>query len=478
MKHHLNYIAGTWVPASQGGCTPVTNPATGEVIGHVPDSTVDDAHRAITAARAAFGPFRDLLALERADLLWALHGQIQRHAKDLAALVTEEQGKPLDEAKAEIGMSAAYVRWYAEEARRIAGEGIASAWRGRHLMTLRQPVGVVAAITPWNFPSSMLARKIAPALAAGCTVIAKPAPQTPFSGLAWGALCDAAGLPPGVVNILTGDGATLGGALMAHEDVRKITFTGSTAVGKILIAQSAATVKKLSMELGGNAPFIVFDDADLESAVAGAIAAKFRNAGQTCVCANRIYVQDGIHDAFLSRFVAAVQALRLGPGTAPGVEIGPLIDRAAVEKVAACVQDARAHGATVLTGGAALDRPGHFFAPTVLSDVTDTMLCARHEIFGPVAPVMRFATEAEVVARANDLRAGLAGYVYTRDLGRAFRMSQALDCGIVGVNEGVVTTEVAPFGGVKESGSGREGGREGVEDYLETKYVCIGGLGA
>lgn len=478
MKQDLNYIAGTWVPASDGARAAVTNPANGSVIGHVPESTVADTNRAIAAAHTAFQSFRKLLVLERADLLWSLHRQIMRHAKELAALLIEEQGKPQAEAQAEIGMSAAYVRWYAEEARRITGEGIASAWHGRNLMTLRQPVGVVAAITPWNFPSSMLARKIAPALAAGCTVVAKPAPQTPFSGLAWGLLCEEAGLPPGVVNILSGDGATIGGALMAHEDVRKITFTGSTAVGKILISQSAQTVKKVSMELGGNAPFIVFDDADLDAAVAGAIAAKFRNAGQTCVCANRIYLQAGIHDAFLERFVAAVQNLKVGPGTEAGVEVGPLIDAAAIAKVERCISDARTHGATVLAGGDRMAGSGHFFAPTVLADVTDTMLCASQEIFGPVAPVLRFSSEAEVVARANGVRAGLAGYVYTRDLGRAFRLSEALECGIVGVNEGVVTTEVAPFGGVKESGSGREGGREGIADYLETKYVCMGGLDA
>lgn len=477
MKQDLNYIAGTWVAASDGARAVVMNPTNGTVIGYVPQSTAADTNHAVAAAKMAFESFRKLLAIERADLLWSLHSQVIRHAKELAELLTEEQGKPLAESQTEIAMSAAYLRWFAEEARRIAGEGIASAWQNRHLMTLRQPVGVVAAITPWNFPSSMLARKIAPALAAGCTVVAKPAPQTPLSGLAWGMLCEAAGIPPGVVNILTGDGATIGGALMAHEDVRKITFTGSTAVGKILIAQSAATVKKVSMELGGNAPFIVFDDADLDAAVEGAIAAKFRNAGQTCVCANRIYVQAGIHDAFVDRFVAAVQRLKVGPGTEAGVHVGPLIDAAAVAKVALCISDARNHGARLITGGDRIDGPGHFFAPTVLSGVTDAMLCARQEIFGPVAPVLHFTTEHEVVSRANDTRAGLAGYVYTRDLGRAFRVSDALECGIVGVNEGVITTEVAPFGGVKESGTGREGGREGVEDYLETKYVCMGGLG-
>ncbi len=477
MKRALNYIAGTWVPASNGARMAVTNPADGSVIGHVPDSTAADTNRAIAAAQAAFGPFRDLLAVERADLLLSLHAQILQNADNLSALLTEEQGKPLAESRAEIGMSAAYVRWYAEEARRIGGEGIASPWRDRQLLTLRQPVGVVAAITPWNFPSSMLARKLAPALAAGCTVVAKPAPQTPLSGLAWGVLCDAAGLPPGVVNIVTGDAAAIGGALMAHDDVRKITFTGSTAVGKILIAQSAATVKKLSMELGGNAPFIVFDDADLEAAVMGAIAAKFRNAGQTCVCANRIYVHDGIYDAFIARFVTAVKALKVGSGTQADADLGPLIDDAAVEKVSLCIADARNRGAKLLTGGMRIDGPGHFFAPTVLCDVTDEMVCAQHEIFGPVAPILRFSSESEVVTRANRVRTGLAGYVYTRDLGRAFRMAQALECGIVGVNEGVVTTEVAPFGGVKESGNGREGGREGIAEYLETKYVCMGGLG-
>lgn len=478
MKQELNYIAGTWVPASDSARAEVINPANGKVIGHVPESTVADTNHAIAAAHTAFQSFRRLLAVERSDLLWSLHDQITRRAKELAELITEEQGKPRAEAQAEIAMSAAYVRWFAEEARRISGEGIASPWHGRHLMTLRQPVGVVAAITPWNFPSSMLARKIAPALAAGCTVVAKPAPQTPFSGLAWGVMCQDAGLPPGVVNILTGNGATIGGALMAHEDVRKITFTGSTTVGKILIAQSAQTVKKVSMELGGNAPFIVFDDADLDAAVKGAIAAKFRNAGQTCVCANRIYLQAGIHDAFVQQFTAVVQSLTVGPGTDPGAEIGPLINASAVSKTEGYISDALLKGATLVTGGTRIESSGHFFAPTVLAQVTESMLCAQQEIFGPVAPILRFTSEEEVVVRANSMRAGLAGYVYTQDLGRAFRLSQALECGIVGVNEGVVTTEVAPFGGVKESGSGREGGREGISDYLETKYVCMGGLDA
>jgi succinate-semialdehyde dehydrogenase/glutarate-semialdehyde dehydrogenase len=476
MRREQNFIAGAWASASDGSVSAVTNPATGRIIGHVPVSTIHDVEAAISAASSAFENFRSLTASARADHLLALHAEILRNAADLAELLTEEQGKPLAEARAEIGMSAAYVRWYAEEARRVGGEIIASPWPDRRLLVTRHPVGVVAAITPWNFPSSMLARKIAPALAAGCTVVAKPAPQTPFSALAWGVLCQSAGLPPGVVNIVTGDAALIGGAFMESADVRKVTFTGSTAVGKLLTAQAASTLKKVSMELGGNAPFIIFDDADLHAAVAGAIAAKFRNTGQTCVCANRIYVQRGIHDAFLANFAIAVRALKVGSGISADSDQGPLIDSAAVEKVERYIEDALSHGATLETGGARIAGPGSFFAPTVISNAKDTMLCAQNEVFGPLAPVLRFDTEREVLSRANAVEAGLAAYVYTKDLGRAFRMSQGLDYGIVGINEGVVTTEVAPFGGMKQSGTGREGGRQGIEDYLETKYVCMGGL--
>ena len=420
MKRDANFIGGAWRSAENGQSCPVTNPATGAIIGRVPESGAADANAAVAAASEAFARFRETTAAERADMLIALHDAIRAHTEDLAAILTEEQGKPLREARAEIGMSAAYVRWFAEEARRVYGRVIPSPWKGRRLMSLRQPVGVVAAITPWNFPSSMLARKIAPALAAGCTVVAKPASQTPFSALAWGVLAERAGLPAGVLNIVTGPPREVGGAFLSHPAVRKITFTGSTPVGRILLQQAGESVKKVSMELGGNAPFIVFEDADLDAAVEGALAAKFRNSGQTCVCSNRIYVQEGIHDAFVARLAERIAELRVGEGTEDGVEQGPLIDEAALEKVAGMVADAKRRGGRVMIGGQRLDRPGHFFAPTLIEGATADMACARDEIFGPVAPVFRFATEAEAIAMANDTEYGLAAYFYTRDLARRF----------------------------------------------------------
>jgi len=478
MKHEALYIDGQWVKADGGGVIPVVNPANGEEIGMVPDAGRAETRRAIAAAEAAFGAFSRTTAAERAAMLHGLADLILERREDLARLLTEEQGKPLAESRGEIGMSAAYVRWFAEEARRIYGEIIPSPWESRQLFAMREPVGVVAAITPWNFPSSMLARKIAPALAAGCTVVAKPASQTPFSGLAWGALCAEAGFPKGVVNIVTGGAREIGAELCENPAVRKLTFTGSTAVGKALLAQAAGTVKTVSMELGGNAPFIVFDDADLDAAVAGGIAAKFRNSGQTCVCTNRFYVQDGIYDAFMEKFVAAVEDLTVGDGLEEGVEQGPLIDVKALEKVEEFVADAAAHGGRVIAGGERHALGGTFYQPTVVAEASEAMKLAREEVFGPVAPVFRFATEEEAVARANATEYGLAAYFYTRDLGRAFRVSRGLEYGIVGVNEGLVTTEVAPFGGYKHSGIGREGSRHGITDYLEIKYVSMGGLGA
>ena len=472
------YIAGAWCDAQSGGTLDVDNPATGAAIGTIANGGAAETRRAIEAAHTAFLSFSKTTAGERAEMLRRLHQQILENQEELAQILTREQGKPLAEARGEIGMSAAYVLWFAEEARRVYGEIIPSPWHGRRLLATRQPVGVVGAITPWNFPSSMLARKIAPALAAGCTIVCKPATQTPYSGLAWGELCARAGFPAGVVNVVTGSAREIGGELTGNPLVRKITFTGSTEVGKVLLAQAAGTVKKVSMELGGNAPFIVFDDADIDRAVEGGINAKFRNTGQTCVCTNRFYVQAGIYDEFVERLSRATQKLRVGPGTEQGVELGPLIDSPSLGKVEALLADAVGKGGQVVTGGQRHELGGNFFEPTVIAEASAALRFSREELFGPLAPVFRFETEEEAVRLANDTEYGLACYFYTRDLGRAFRVSEALDYGIVGVNEGLVTTEVAPFGGVKESGMGREGSRHGIEDYLEVKYVCMGGLDA
>lgn len=477
LRRDRNFIAGSWVSAGSGAVEPVLDPASGEKVGEVPISSAQDAHAAVDAACKGLETMRGLTAAERADLLFALHDRVLDHKEALAELLTAEQGKPLVEARAEIGMSAAYLRWYAEEARRLYGRTIPSPWPDRELVATHQPVGVVAAITPWNFPSSMLARKIAPALAAGCSVVAKPAPQTPLSALAWGALAEEAGLPAGALNIVTGPAEEIGDVFLSREEVRKLTFTGSTGVGKLLLARAAATVKKVSMELGGNAPFLVFDDADLDRSVDGAIDAKFRNTGQTCVCANRVLVQDGIYDDFVERLAEKAAALKVGPGKEPGVEQGPMIDEAALGKVEDMVADALEKGGRIVTGGRRVGPVGRFFEPTVIADAKGNMRCASEEIFGPVAPVFRFSSETEGVAQANATEFGLAAYAYTRDLGRAHRVAASLDYGIVGINEGIVTTEVAPFGGTKHSGLGREGGTEGITDYLETKYVCYGGLG-
>jgi succinate-semialdehyde dehydrogenase/glutarate-semialdehyde dehydrogenase len=477
LRREANLIDGEWVGADSGKTIEVINPANGERLGTVPQSGKAETRRAIEAAHRAFDSFRRTTAAERAKMLRALHDAIMDNQEGLAELLTLEQGKPLAEAKGEIGMSAAYVLWFAEEARRVYGDVIPSPWPDRRILVTKEPVGVVAAITPWNFPSSMLSRKIGPALAAGCTAVVKPASQTPYSGLAWGALCEEVGIPKGVINVVTGSASEIGTELAENPLVRKISFTGSTEVGKILLRQAAGTVKKVSMELGGNAPFLVFDDADLERAVTGAMAAKYRNAGQTCVCTNRFYVQAGIYDAFVEKLASASKDLRVGSGLEDGVQQGPLIDDRAVEKVEGFIADAEAKGGRVVVGGKRHALGRSFFEPTVIADATQDMRFSREEIFGPVAPVFRFDTEEEAVRLANDTEFGLACYFYTQDLGRAFRVSEGLKYGLVGINEGVITTEVAPFGGMKESGVGREGSRYGMDEYLDVKYVCVGGLG-
>lgn len=476
-RKELNVIGGDWVSADSGETFEVTNPATGETIGTVPMSGKAETKRAITAAHEAFLTFRKTSAKDRARLLRRLRKLIIEHQEPLAQLLSAEQGKPIAEARAEVRMSASYVMWFAEEARRIYGDTVPSPWADRRIMVTKEPVGVVGAITPWNFPSSMLARKIAPALAAGCTIVCKPAEATPYSGLAWGVLCAKAGIPAGVVNILTGDPVEIGKELTANPLVRKITFTGSTRVGKILLKQSVPTVKKVSMELGGNAPFIVFNDADIDRAVEGAIAAKYRNSGQTCVCTNRLYVQSKIYNKFVEKLVEATEAMKVGQANEEGVVQGPLINEAAVEKCEDFVADAVAKGGKVATGGKRHELGHGFFQPTVITNAKQRMKFSKEEIFGPIAPVYKFRTEEEVIELANNTEYGLACYFYTQDLGRTFRVSEALEYGLVGVNEGIITTVEAPFGGVKESGIGKEGGHQGIQDYLEEKYVCIGGLG-
>ncbi len=471
-------IGGEWVKDSSAGePIAVVDPATGRLLGTVPNAGRAETARAIEAADAAFPAWREKTAAERADHLRRLAQLITDNKEDLARILTAEQGKPLAEARGEVGMSAAYVQWFAEEGRRIYGDVIPSPWQNRRILVTKDPVGVVGAITPWNFPSSMIARKLGAALAAGCTIVIKPASQTPYSALAWGVLCEEAGIPAGVVNILTGAARQIGAELTSNPLVKKITFTGSTEVGKQLAEQAARTMKKVSMELGGNAPFIVFDDADLDRAVEGAMVAKYRNAGQTCVCTNRFLVQEGIYDAFAERLARASAAMKVGNGFEEGVVQGPLIDERAVAKVEEHIADALAKGGRLLTGGRRHQGlGGNFFEPTVIADATPAMAVAREETFGPLAPLFRFRDEAEAVRLANDTEYGLACYFYTRDLGRAFRVSEALEYGLVGINEGLITTEVAPFGGVKESGVGREGSKYGIDDYVNIKYVCVGGL--
>ena len=470
-------IGGAWRDAADGARFAVDNPANAETVGHAPRCTAADVERAVDAAHTAFAGWRDTPAKTRAQLLRRWFELILAHRDDLAAIMVSEQGKPLDEARGEIDYAASFIEWFAEEARRVYGDVVPSPWTERRILTLRQPVGVAALITPWNFPAAMLTRKAGAALAAGCTVVAKPASQTPFTALALAELAQRAGMPPGVLNVVTGDAETIGRVLTSHPRVRKVSFTGSTAVGKTLLAQSAATLKHVSLELGGNAPFIVFDDADLDAAVAGALASKYRNSGQTCVCANRVLVQDAVFDAFAEKFAGAAARLKVGNGFEAGVEIGPLINVAALQKVEAHIADALTHGATLLAGGSRHALGGQFFQPTVLRDCTPGMQVCRDETFGPVAPLIRFAGEAEAIRMANDTEFGLAAYAYTRDLGRAWRLAEALDYGMVGINAGLISTAEAAFGGVKQSGLGREGGRSGIGEYLESKYVSLGGLG-
>jgi succinate-semialdehyde dehydrogenase/glutarate-semialdehyde dehydrogenase len=476
MLQQSNLIDGKWIGSDSGATLTISNPANNAVLGTVPNCGALEAKQAIAAAKAAFETWSRSDLSFRVGLLHKLHDALMDHQQPLAQLLTAEQGKPLAEARGEIAIGAAYIRWFAEEVRRAKGEIIHAPTADRRLLVTRHPVGVVGAITPWNFPSSMLARKLGPALAAGCTVVAKPATATPYSGLAWGKLCQDVGFPDGVVNILTGSARAIGGAIMESPDVRKVTFTGSTEVGKVLIRQSADTVKKLSMELGGNAPFIVFDDADLDAAIEGAMIAKYRNMGQTCVCTNRFYVQAGIHDAFVSRLKKATEALVVGDGSQAGVDQGPMIDEAGVEKVEAMIADAISKGATVLTGGKRHTNGGTFFEPTVVTNATADMLFAKDEIFGPVSTVFNFDTEQDAIAAANATEFGLAAYAYTRSLGRTFRLNEQLDYGLIGINSGLITTVEAPFGGLKESGMGKEGGSQGLEDYLAVKYMCVAGL--
>jgi len=468
-------VNGRWLDQADARTCVVGNPATGAQLGTVPDFGAVETEAAIVAAHAALPAWSARTAKERAQLLRRMHELMLQHQEDLARILTAEQGKPLAEARGEIAYSASFLEWFGEEAKRMYGDIIPGHARDKRIMVLRQPIGVVAMITPWNFPSAMLARKIGPALAAGCTVVCKPALQTPFSALAFGVIAERAGIPAGVINIVTGSSSrAIGAAMTSHAHVRKLSFTGSTEVGKQLMAQCAAGMKRVSLELGGNAPFIVFDDADLDAAVNGAIASKYRNTGQTCVCANRLFVQSGVYEAFARKLADAVAKLRIGDGLATETDQGPLIDANALLKVEEHVADALAKGARVLSGGKRHALGGTFYEPTLLADVDARMLIAREETFGPVAPLFRFDTEAEVIAMANDTEFGLAGYFYTRDLARCWRVAEALECGIVGVNTGIISTEVAPFGGIKQSGNGREGSKYGLDDYTELKYVCIG----
>jgi succinate-semialdehyde dehydrogenase/glutarate-semialdehyde dehydrogenase len=467
------FVDGQWVGEPT---LPVTNKATGDIMARVPEFGEKETREAIAAAARAFPKWSKMLAKERSKLVRRWYDLIVEHADELALLLTNEQGKPLAEARGEILYAAGFIEFFAEEAKRINGETIPSFKSDARIVVIKQPVGVVAAITPWNFPAAMITRKAGPALAVGCTMVLKPASETPLTALALAALAEKAGIPKGVFNIITGKASVIGKELTSNASVRMLTFTGSTEIGRTLMAQCAPTVKKLGLELGGNAPFIVFDDADLDKAVQGAMASKYRNAGQTCVCANRIYVQDKVYDAFADKLAAEVRKMKVGAGTEEGVTTGPLINKAAVAKVEEHVADALKNGARVLLGGKRHARGGNFYEPTILVDVTSKMMIAREETFGPVAPLFKFRSEEDVIGMANDTPFGLAAYFYARDIGRVWRIAEALECGIIGINEGIISNEVAPFGGVKESGIGREGSQHGVEEYLEMKYLLMGGL--
>jgi len=470
------YIDGAWVDAANGATVPVHNPATGELLGTVPHMGAQETRRAIEAANAAWPAWRKKTARERALILRKWNDLMLENADDLAVIMTAEQGKPLAESKGEIAYAASFFEWFGEQAKRIEGDVLESPARDRRIIVTKEPIGVCAAITPWNFPAAMITRKVAPALAAGCPIVLKPAELTPYSALALAVLAERAGVPKGVFSIVIGDSKAIGAEMCANPIVRKLSFTGSTPVGRLLMEQCAPTVKKLSLELGGNASFIVFDDADLDAAVEGAMASKYRNMGQTCVCANRIYVQDGIYDAFADKLTAAVAKLKVGNGMEPGVNQGPLIEEKAVAKVEHHIADALGKGARLLLGGKRHALGHSFFEPTVLADVTPQMLISEEETFGPVAPLFRFKTEEEVIALANATEFGLASYFYARDIGRVWRVAEQIETGMVGVNTGLISNEVAPFGGVKQSGLGREGSKYGMDDYLVIKYICLGGM--
>jgi len=470
------YLSGHWCDADSGATTAVNNPATGDVLGTVPTMGADETRRAIADAKKAWTNWRRRTAKERSVILREWHDLMLANVDDLGMLMTAEQGKPLAESKGEIAYAAGFIEWFAEEGKRIYGDTIPSPWTDRRVVVIKEPIGICAAVTPWNFPAAMITRKAGPALAAGCPMIVKPAMATPFSALALAVLAERAGVPPGVFTVLTGSSRAIGGEMTSNPDVRKVTFTGSTEVGRTLMRQSAETIKKLSLELGGNAPFIVFNDADLDAAVVGAIASKYRNTGQTCVCVNRIYVQSGVYDQFAEKLVKAVEGLKVGDGFDPEVTQGPLIDYAAVEKVEEHIQDAVSRGARVLTGGQRHTLGGTYFQPTVLANVPADATVAREETFGPLAPLFRFETDDEALQLANDTEFGLASYFYSRDIGRVWRVAEGLESGMVGINTGMLSTEVAPFGGVKQSGLGREGSKYGIEEFLEMKYLCFGGI--
>jgi succinate-semialdehyde dehydrogenase/glutarate-semialdehyde dehydrogenase len=477
LLRQANYIDGKWVGADNGVTLPVNNPATGDLVGEVPAMGAAETKRAIESAQRAYPAWRALLASERSTILRKISDLMIQNTEDLALIMTAEQGKPLSESRGEIAYAASFIEWFAEEAKRVYGDTIPQNAKGRRIIVLKEPIGVFAAITPWNFPSAMITRKAGAGWAVGCTGVIRPASQTPFSALAIAALAERAGMPPGVCNVITGPSGPIGKEITSNPIVRKLSFTGSTEVGSKLIAQCAPTIKKLSMELGGNAPFIVFDDADLDAAVQGAMASKYRNTGQTCVCANRILVQEGVYDEFAAKLKVAVGKLKVGNGVEDGVTQGPLINAAAVQKVEEHIADAVKRGAHVTTGGKRHELGGNFFQPTIMTDVPRDAAIFHEEDFGPVAPLFRFKTEQEAIALANDTEFGLAAYFYSRDIGRIFRVAEAIESGIIGINEGIISTAIAPFGGIKSSGLGREGSKYGIDDYLEIKYLALGGIG-